>query len=185
LILISLTTTPWLTFLDPDDEFTGDGMPEALQVAKDRFADIVQFACIQISQAHSQWFRCWREPRFMNASGTALVRAVARGKADWHMHRKVYRTSVVKRGISLIPSEFRNLRICRHEDLLQFMYIAGFMRGMYYRIDTLGEFRYSGLRDNSMSAIYESANATIENFPVICRALQQMWDLRRDLNFPD
>jgi hypothetical protein len=139
LLAISMTTTPWRVFLDPDDEFSGTGMPDALDTAKTRNADIVQFGCRQRPANMRRVFTCWREPKFLNATGYTLLVALIRGRIDWHMHRKVFRTSVVKRGISFVPEKYRKLRICRHKDILQYVYIVTFMRGMYYRIGTVGE----------------------------------------------
>jgi hypothetical protein len=167
-----------MVFLDPDDEFVGGGMPEALEVAKSRNSDIVQFGCTQKPASGRRPFPCWKEPKFSTATGDALLRAVVRGQADWHMHRKIFRTSVVRIGISFVPEQFRRLRICRHEDILQYLYIIGLMRGQYYKITAVGEIRYSGLKDNSMSTTYESANATIDNLPVIMDSLNWMWRIR-------
>jgi hypothetical protein len=60
--LIESTQTPWLAFLDPDDELSGTGLLAALVVAKRTGADIFQFGCRIVIRRQTMSSLCWREP---------------------------------------------------------------------------------------------------------------------------
>jgi glycosyltransferase involved in cell wall biosynthesis len=159
--LIEATRTPWLTFLDPDDEFFGAGLPEALEIIKKTGADIVQFGCRMVIRNKKSRMPCWREPiGIEEATPQVLTQLWLDGKVDVHLHRKVWRTDLFQRAVWSMPSWLKTKRILRSQDILLYGYVLLNMRGMYQYIKKIGEIRHFGWPDNSQSEYYQSINAT-------------------------
>jgi glycosyltransferase involved in cell wall biosynthesis len=159
---VRLARTPFLTFLDPDDEFTGEGLRLALDKIILTGADIVEFGCHTVV-GNKTVKRCWMPPRVREANPNYLARLFYRGKINPHVHRKIFRSQLYKDAIDAMPEYVLESRILRYEDKLHFAFILDRMRRKYYYIRVLGEFRYWGLEDNSQSANYQSVNASVQN----------------------
>jgi glycosyltransferase involved in cell wall biosynthesis len=159
--LVEFTRTPWLVFLDGDDEFDGEGMVKALTLAIKKDADIVQFGCRLIARSGKK-YGCWREPRKARVLTAHDLRyRVIEGIIDIHVHRKVFRTSLVTRAIDAMPQRIKERKMLRWEDILMYVYIILNMTGLYYFIPDVGEFHYDKLPDNSLSIVKQ--NVTQEN----------------------
>jgi hypothetical protein len=163
--LIEATKTPWLVFLDPDDEFTGSGMVEALDLIKQTGSDIVQFGCHQVIREGRRGSLCWREPRknWSVLDSRRLKRLWVKTALDVHLHRKIWRTELFQRGVRLIPQDMREKRIQRCEDKLLSGHVMLVLNGTYRYIPTIGEIRHFGWPDNSMTETYQSRNQSDEN----------------------
>jgi hypothetical protein len=166
--------TKWSVYLDPDDEFYRNGSLVALELAETTQADIVQFGCLCLETTTGLIWLCWREPVARTATREQLFDAVFKKCADWHLHRKIFRTELLQRGLSVIPAELRDLMLCRGEDLLQYTFIISVMTGMYYFVPDLGEVRYHGLPDNSLTEAYESTAARLANVAMIKKVVSQV-----------
>jgi glycosyltransferase involved in cell wall biosynthesis len=174
--LVIATRTPWLVFLDPDDEFFGRGMVVALDLIKRTDADIVQFGCRQVYRDRDKMRLCWREPRrIVMATARNLTEYWLNGRVDVHLHRKVWRTELFQRAIWSMPEELREKRILRTQDVLLYGHVLLQMKGVYRFIPTIGEIRHWGWPDNSQSAAYQPktdtqvqmdfvSNWTLDNF---------------------
>jgi glycosyltransferase involved in cell wall biosynthesis len=159
--LIEETTTPWLTFLDPDDELFGNGLPEALEISKKTGADIVQFGFRMVFRSKRSRMMCWREPKgIVSADWRNLTKLWLDGKVDVHLHRKVWRTELFKMAVSSMPEDLKGMRILRSQDMLLYAYVLLNMRGVYRYIKTIGESRHFGWPDNSQSEYYQPINVT-------------------------
>jgi glycosyltransferase involved in cell wall biosynthesis len=159
--LIEATTSEWLAFLDPDDELSGSGLPEALDLATKSDVDIVQFGCRMVYRARKRTVRCWREPSAITVlDRNHLTKYWLRGRVDVHLHRKIWRTEVFKRAVAAMPQHLRAMRILRMEDTLLSGYFLLHMTRKYQYIRTIGEIRHFGWPDNSQSATYQSWNET-------------------------
>jgi glycosyltransferase involved in cell wall biosynthesis len=159
--LIKATRTPYLAFLDPDDEFYGRGFSAALETITTSTADIVQFACRTVWQMRTERFVCWREPRNISLLTVRQLTSLwYSGKIDGHLHRKIWRTDLLQRAVSDMPETLQNLTILRMEDALLYAYALKIMKGVYRFIPIVGELRHGGWPDNSVSEIYQSANET-------------------------
>jgi glycosyltransferase involved in cell wall biosynthesis len=170
----SLVKTEWMICLDPDDEFHGNGSVLALELAQSKQADIVQFGCICWDVPNRALSLCWREPQFITeATPSRLLDLVFNKSVDWHLHRKIFRSSVVHRGLELLPMNIRGLMLCRGEDLLQYVHIISVMTGMYYYIPNFGEVRYHGLPDNSLTEAYEDNQTRAANVAMIKRFVSE------------
>jgi glycosyltransferase involved in cell wall biosynthesis len=153
--LVEAAPTPWIVFLDPDDEFTGSGVREALNLIKSTGSDIVQFGCRMATRNQKPNSGCWREP-----SGVSVLDRIGlrmrwvNGQVDVNMHRKVWRTDLFQRAIRGM-GDFRELRILRLEDTLLYGFVLLNMAGSYRYIKTVGEIRRFGWKDNSQSERYQ------------------------------
>jgi hypothetical protein len=110
---------------------------------------------------------CWREPICRSATRDELLDALFEKCVDWHLHRKIFKTELIHRGLSIVPMDLRDLMLCRGEDLLQYTFIISVMTGMYYYVPAIGEVRYHGLPDNSLTEAYESTAARLANVAMI------------------
>jgi glycosyltransferase involved in cell wall biosynthesis len=172
LTAVGLVKTPFLTFLDPDDKFTGKGLQEALEMIIDKSADIVEFGC-RTKRNSSKSRRCWLSPLVHAATPARLKQLFYAEKINCHVHRKIFRTAVYQKAISKMPEDVRKRRILRYEDKLHFAFILDSMRGRYYYTRTLGELRYLGLEDNSQSEAYQSVEDQLENDRYVSWVLNQ------------
>jgi glycosyltransferase involved in cell wall biosynthesis len=156
--LIEAARSPRLAFLDPDDEFAGAGLAEALDVARASEAlDIVQFRCLQAIRNQAPKSPCWREPRVSGDLDRAtLQRLWLAEKVDAHVHRKVWRTDLWQRAVAAMPPGLREARILRTEDILLYGFALLHMTGKYRYIPTVGEIRHLGWADNSLSTAYQT-----------------------------
>jgi glycosyltransferase involved in cell wall biosynthesis len=174
--LIEAVTTPWMVFLDPDDEFVGNGLVEAFQLAKSRKADIVQFGCRMALRFRPNLTRCWREPRRISvANRTNLIPIWLKGRIDVHLHRKVWKTELFQRAVSSMPDDLKEMRILRTEDTLLYGYVLLNMKGLYYYIRTVGEIRHYGWPDCSQSQAYQPRNATNSQMQFVENWIQQLF----------
>jgi glycosyltransferase involved in cell wall biosynthesis len=167
--LASLVSTTWMVCLDPDDMFYGNGSILALEFAQASGAEIVQFGCLCWDVPNRLLALCWREPFARNATREQLLDLVFAKCADINMHRKIFRTEVVRKGIAVMPDRFRDLMLCRAEDLLQYLFIVSVMRGKWYYIPDYGEIRFHGLPNNSLTEAYEDYETRRENTAMINR----------------
>jgi glycosyltransferase involved in cell wall biosynthesis len=147
---VQVVRTPFLVFLDPDDEFTGAGLHEALKVITSEQADIVEFGCHTVTPTKIIRY-CWLRPRTRTADPDHLQTMFYKGQINSHLHRKIFRTAVYQDAIQSMPDYVLNSRILRYEDKLHFTFIIHKMTGMYRYLPALGEYRYWGLEDNSQS----------------------------------
>jgi glycosyltransferase involved in cell wall biosynthesis len=162
--LVMLTTTPFLAFLDPDDEFQGDGLPVALEQIVARDADIAEFRCrMLVPEMNYTVIRCWRPPRVWLAKPQQFARIFYGGRVNWHLHRKVFRTDLYKRAIEAMPNYVRHRRILRYEDKLHYAFVIANMTRSFTYIHIFGEMKYYGLGDNSMGEAYQSKADNEEN----------------------
>jgi glycosyltransferase involved in cell wall biosynthesis len=162
LTAVRLAQTPYLTFLDPDDEFIGDGLRFALEKIIKHDADIVEFGCY--TRTHNATMKkCWMPPRVREATRDKLANLFYRARINCHVHRKIFRTQLYKDAVAAMPENVTKARILRYEDKLHFAFILDKMRRMYYYIPKVGELRYWGLEDNSQSENYQSINDTLKN----------------------
>jgi glycosyltransferase involved in cell wall biosynthesis len=153
--LIEATKSPWLVFLDPDDEFYGSGMVEALDLIKQIDADIVQFGCRMVFRRQRRQSGCWREPHTTSLlTAASLTNLWLHHRVDVHMHRKVWRTELFQRTVSGMSAKIREMRIMRTEDILLYGHVLLQMKGFYKYIPTVGEIRHYGWGDNSQSQAY-------------------------------
>jgi hypothetical protein len=161
---VTLTETPYLTFLDPDDEFEGRGLEVALHRIQERAADIAEFRCRMIvPELNFSSMRCWRSPRVKLANASQLADLFYGGLINWHLHRKIFRTSVYKEAIEAMPESVRDRRLIRFEDKLHYAFILSKMRKHFVYVHKMGEVRYYGLEDNSMSETYQTQADHDEN----------------------
>jgi glycosyltransferase involved in cell wall biosynthesis len=148
--LIEATVTPWMVFLDADDQFYGRGVVDALTAAIETGADIVQFGCVGAFRETTQSRRCWREPpRVFSANKTSLTQLWLNGYVDVHLHRKIWRTEVFQRAVSEMPAEVKRTYMVFSEDVVLYAYALLAMRGWLQYIKTLGMIRRFGWPDNS------------------------------------
>jgi glycosyltransferase involved in cell wall biosynthesis len=162
--LIEETKTRWLVFLDPDDQFYGSGMVEALAVINQTGADIVQFGCRQVYHRFGRSQRCWREPRQISVLDAFHLRKFwLKGFVDVHLHRKVWRTELFQQAVRSIPQDLRQKRILRCQDVLLYGHVLLLMKGLYRYLPTLGEMRFVGWPDNSQSSAYQARKLTSLN----------------------
>jgi glycosyltransferase involved in cell wall biosynthesis len=167
--------TPFLTFLDPDDEFTGMGLEAALDTIIEKDADIVEFGCHTITW-NETLLRCWLLPRIREAEPARYARLYYRGRINSHVHRKIIRTELYKKAIDAMPESVVNRRLIRYEDKLHYAFIIANMTRKYYFLNVLGEFRYWGLEDNSQTETYQSANETAENDEYVSRVILETFN---------
>jgi glycosyltransferase involved in cell wall biosynthesis len=161
--LIEAIGTRWAAFLDPDDEFIGSGFPKALDVAIQTDADIVQFACVQRIRNEPPLLDCWREPKgITEATPANLTELWLTGLVDTHVHRKIWRTEILKRAVSYMPDELRHSGIRQCQDLLIWAYMLKNMTGMYRFVNEVGELKHEGWPDNSQSQAYQAWDITQE-----------------------
>jgi glycosyltransferase involved in cell wall biosynthesis len=153
---------PFLTFLDPDDEFTGNGLEVALDTIQIKDADIVEFACHTVLW-NETLDRCWMTPRIREAKPARFKRLFYRARLNPHVHRKVIRTELYLRALDAMSPEVLNKRLLRYEDKLHYAFIVENMTRNFYFLKILGELRYWGLADNSRSETYQSLNESEEN----------------------
>jgi hypothetical protein len=159
--LIELTRTPWLVFLDPDDELIGSGVAEALDLINKTDSDIVQFGCRMVVRWQRRRGGCWREPiNITSADRETLTELWLDGKVDVHLHRKVWRTELFQRAVAAIPEDVRAMRIQRTQDTLLYAYALMNMTRKYRYLPTVGEIRHFGWPDNSQSEAYQSKKET-------------------------
>jgi glycosyltransferase involved in cell wall biosynthesis len=161
---------PFLTFLDPDDEFAGAGLELALDAIEARDADIVEFGCHTV--LHNETIgRCWLRPRTREAEPGRYARMYYRGRINSHVHRKVIRTELYQRALRAMPPDVLDRRLIRYEDKLHYAFIIANMTRKYYYINVLGELRYWGLEDNSQTETYQSINETVENDEYVTKVI--------------
>jgi glycosyltransferase involved in cell wall biosynthesis len=161
--LIESVDTPWLAFLDPDDELYGSGLPRALEVAKLTGASIVQFGCRMVIRMQTNRMSCWREPVGITVLNVSQLTQLWLNKViDVHLHRKVWRTSIFQSGVAEIPNIIRRKRIARMEDRWLYGYFLKKMTGEYRYIPDVGEIRHFGWIDSSSTEEYQSKNTTRE-----------------------
>jgi glycosyltransferase involved in cell wall biosynthesis len=172
LTAVRLARTPYLTFLDPDDEFIGDGLQCALDKIIEKDADIVEFGCH--TRTHNTTSKkCWMPPRIREATRSKLASLFYRARINCHLHRKIFRTQTYKDAVAAMPEDVITTRILRYEDKLHFAFILDKMRNMYYYVPKVGELRYWGLEDNSQSENYQSINDTIRNLNYVNNMINQ------------
>jgi hypothetical protein len=172
--LVELTETPFLAFLDPDDEFEGRGVAVALHAIQEMNADIVEFRCRMIvPELNWSSIRCWRSPRFRRANATQFADVFYAGLVNCHLHRKIIRTEVYKDAITAMPREVRERRLIRYEDRLHFAFLISKMKREYFYVHVMGEVRYYGLEDNSMSETYQSQADHVENDAYVKRIINE------------
>jgi glycosyltransferase involved in cell wall biosynthesis len=162
LTAVDLVQTPFLTFLDPDDEFIGNGVRAALDTIMAMNADIVEFGC-RTHYANETSRTCWLPPRVRAATPARLRSLYYGGRINCHVHRKIFRTALYQAGIAQMPDYVVASRILRYEDKLHFAFLLAVMRRMYYYVKVVGEMRYWGLEDNSQSERYQSWQEQLEN----------------------
>jgi glycosyltransferase involved in cell wall biosynthesis len=155
--LIEATKTPWLVFLDPDDELVGSGLERALDLIQKTGADIVQFGCRQVVRRRKRTSGCWREPRIgTTADVKDLTRLWVRGRVDVHVHRKVWSTELFQRAVRFMDPKLRHMLILRAQDTLLYGHVLLVMKGFYRYIPVVGEIRHCGWPDNSKSTVLQS-----------------------------
>jgi glycosyltransferase involved in cell wall biosynthesis len=159
---VRLVRTPFLTFLDPDDEYTGTGLSEALKIITTEEADIVEFGCHTVLPKRIIRY-CWLRPRVRTATKHRLSALFYKGRINCHLHRKIFRSAVYHDAIHSMPEYVLQSRILRYEDKLHFAFFLDRMTRQYRYVPTLGEYRYWGLEDNSQSEIYQSVNESLAN----------------------
>jgi glycosyltransferase involved in cell wall biosynthesis len=155
--LVEETQTPWMVFLDPDDEFYGNGLAEGFDLLKQTDVDIVQFGCRLTCPTCRALHPCWREPRRISVlTGANLTKYWLAGRVDAHLHRKIWRTALFQAGVRSITRDIRETRICRCEDGMLWVAVLLQFKGVYRYIATVGEIRHAGWPDNSASLSYQS-----------------------------
>jgi glycosyltransferase involved in cell wall biosynthesis len=159
---VLLVRTPFLTFLDPDDQFTGQGLSIALETIIEKDGDISEFGCHTVTPEKTFKY-CWLPPRITQAVPERYKSLYYRGKVNCHVHRKIFRTALYQDAIHSMPAFVLQSRILRYEDKLHYAFILDKMTRNFYYTRTLGEYRYWGLEDNSQSSTYQSVNASIDN----------------------
>jgi glycosyltransferase involved in cell wall biosynthesis len=159
---VQVVQTPFLAFLDPDDEFVGAGVQEALQSIIENDGDIVEFGCNTIAPKKRYGY-CWLRPRQTTASPAKFKEWYYEGKIHCHLHRRIFRTELYHEALLAMPEYLLKTRILRYEDKLHMAFIVEKMTRNFYYVKTLGEIRYAGLPDNSMSSSYQSVNASLAN----------------------
>jgi glycosyltransferase involved in cell wall biosynthesis len=162
LTAVRLVRSPFLTFLDPDDQFVGTGLRDALTLIIEKGADIVEFGCHTVTPKKIIKY-CWLRPRVRTATPDRLKGLYYRGKINCHLHRKIFRTQIYQDAIQSMPDYVLASRILRYEDKLHYAFILEKMTRNFHYITALGEYRYWGLDDNSQSGVFQSVNASIEN----------------------
>lgn len=170
------TKSPYLTFLDPDDEFTGRGVQRALDFIKANNADIVEFGCQMVIQHINKTnMRCWRPPQVARATPAEYKKMFYRGETNCHVHRKIFRTEVYKAAIEMMPEWVLSERIIRHEDRLHYAFIVNAMTRNFHYLHVLGEIRYYGLPDNSQSEYYQSRSESRKNDRFVTRTIRRLF----------
>jgi glycosyltransferase involved in cell wall biosynthesis len=165
---VMLTATPFLAFLDPDDELVGAGLSVALETIESHDHDIVEFEC-QLSKkpSHGKIFHCWKDPPIDFANGSLLRNLFFSGGINCHLHRKVIRTSLYRKAIRSMSYSLRRTRILRYEDRLHYAFLVHSMTRGFEYIHVLGEKRYFGLKDSSMFETYQNRNQSIANLQFV------------------
>lgn len=170
------TKTPFLTFLDPDDELIGRGVQRALDFIKTKDADIVEFGCqMVVERLNMTNVRCWKVPKVDVATPSEYTKLYYRGRVNCHLHRKIFRTELYQNAINTMPDWIRSQRIIRYEDKLQYAFIVNLMTRNFYYLPVLGEIRYYGLVDNSQSECYQSKNESKANDKFVSQAIRQLF----------
>jgi glycosyltransferase involved in cell wall biosynthesis len=173
---VRLTETPFLLFLDPDDELVGSGVSHALDIISTGRNDIVEYQCRMILPARNRSKPlCWKSPPLREASPDLYRRWFYKGKANCHLHRKIFRADLYKVAIETMPPHIRNRRILRYEDKLQYAFIVENMTRNFYFVRIIGEFRYTGLPDNSQSETYQSVNQSLADDAFVTDAIQTVF----------
>jgi glycosyltransferase involved in cell wall biosynthesis len=165
---VMLTSTPFLVFLDPDDELVGRGVLAALVIIRREDRDMVEFHCrlthVRLNLTNR---KCWRPPQVKLATPSELRDLFSMGLINCHLHRKIIRTEVYRLAIRSMPYGLRTARLLRFEDRLHFAFLVHSMKKNYRHIKVLGELRYYGLDDNSMSEMYQSRNESASNLEFV------------------
>jgi glycosyltransferase involved in cell wall biosynthesis len=178
------TVTPWFIFLDPDDLMTGNGTIIALNVARTGVADIVQFGCMIGDTRDSTGglvgtTMCWREPDQPRVlAGYRYFQALRRNKVDWHLHRKVFRTSLYRKVLMEMPDEIRYRRLYRGEDLLHYTWILSRMSKFYVFVKEVGEVWFDALPDNSAGNSYQTNVARHVECHLVLKLIRQRFHFR-------
>jgi glycosyltransferase involved in cell wall biosynthesis len=174
LTAVSLVRTPFLTFLDPDDEFFGHGVRRALQWIAAFELDVAEFSCRMIIPRKNRTdILCWRPPKVYEAAPSEFRQMFYDGVINCHLHRKIFRTEIYRQAIAAMPPWVRRQRIIRFEDKLHFAFIVNAMTRPYMFVNAIGEIRYYGLADNSMSATYQSIRQSTANERLVDRIINQ------------
>jgi glycosyltransferase involved in cell wall biosynthesis len=157
--LVEAARSKFMVFLDPDDEFYGQGVADALQLIKgESNLDLVQFACREVYRNRTGLHGCWREPRVTERiDQVELMKLCVGGKIDVHLHRKIWRTKLFQRAVNAMPEWLREKRVLRTQDVLLYAYVLLNMTGKYQFLTTVGEIRHAGWPDNSQSMAYYRA----------------------------
>jgi glycosyltransferase involved in cell wall biosynthesis len=163
---VRLTRSPFLTFLDPDDEFVGSGLLTALNAIILTGADIIEFGCRSVGGKFS-WKKCWKSPRVERATKAQLANLFYNAKINCHLRRKVFRTTLYQAAIAAMPEAVTRKDLRRFEDKLHFAFIIDKMTGLYRFVRELGELRYLGLEDNSQSGVYQNQTKTAGNLEYV------------------
>lgn len=153
---VLLARAPFLVFLDPDDELTGNGVPEALRFIRKTNADIVEFGCLSVTPKGGRQGACWKTPPVTFAAPKDYRELFYGGLVNCHVHRKVIRRSVYVEAIRSMPDNVRRKRMVRFDDKLAYAFIVNHMTRGFHFLPVLGELRYDGLPDNSQSGTYQT-----------------------------
>jgi hypothetical protein len=109
----------------------------------------------------------------MRANATELENAFYAGTINCHLHRKIIRTDLYKEAISAMPDYVKQKWVCRFEDELQFAFLISKMQRHYVYVRVLGEIRYWGLPDNSLSRAYHTRAELAKNTAWIKRVIME------------
>jgi len=156
---VLLTETPFLTFLDPDDEFSGPGLGQALSLVWSNRYDIIEFGCVAWCKERGAVSACGPTPSISRATPGQYREAFFAGAVSCRVHGKIIRTEVYKKAIGAMPMRLVQQRINQGGDKLQYSFIVHHLTEGYIYIHALGEVYYADLPDNSRTATYHSLGA--------------------------
>jgi glycosyltransferase involved in cell wall biosynthesis len=179
--LVELTKTPYLVFLDPDDQFGGNGIAAALKAIQDQNADIVEFGSHGVPP-DEMWerFSDWRTAQFMRVNATELEKAFYAGKTNFRLHRKIIRADLYREAIAAMPDSVKQKSLDKDEDQLQYPFLVSKMQRDYAYVPEQGAIRHFELPDNSLSQIHDSEAENVENDAWISRVVKELLDKMRE-----
>lgn len=152
---VMLCETPFLVFLDPDDELIGRGIELAVSLAVAQGLEIVEFGCLAV-RPDGHFGRCWCDPPVARVSARSYRELFFKARTNWHLHRKVLATHLYKTAVLMFPLWIRYEHLVRNEDRLQYGFLCTVLKSDYVFLPVLGELYFHGLPDNSDSGVYQS-----------------------------
>jgi len=169
---IGLTQTPFLTFLDPDDELTDPGVRQALQFIQSHRVDVVEMGCQRVGPTgHHVSAMCWKPPTVSRTRSSQHMTVFFDGRENGNLCRKIFRTDLYKRAIATMPPWLKEYRLLRSEDVLHYSFITRAMQRDFVYSHSLGYVRYAGLPDSSGSQTYYSTAEMERQHQFVCHLI--------------